>query len=82
MGLSRSRRRTIVRRGASFGMAAAAALLAAATLAPSPALARHACHDDAFKFCRNVIPDRRLIQHCLERNMSHLTRACQAEFRR
>ena len=43
--------------------------------------ARHPCHDDAFKFCRNVIPDHRLIQHCLQRNLPHLTRACQAEFR-
>ncbi len=51
------------------------------TLGTGGALANHPCHDDAFRFCRNVIPDHRLIQHCLQRNMFHLTRACQAEFR-
>jgi hypothetical protein len=51
------------------------------TLGTSAALAHHPCHDDAFRFCRNVIPDHRLIQHCLERNLPHLTRACRAEFR-
>lgn len=60
----------------------AAAALVTAFFGVGPALARHACHDDAFKFCRNVIPDHALIQHCLERNMPHLTQACQAAFRR
>ncbi|VTZ27476.1 conserved exported hypothetical protein [Methylocella tundrae] len=46
------------------------------------ALAQHACHDDAFRFCRNVIPDHARIQHCLERNMHHLHAACRAEFKR
>ncbi len=45
------------------------------------ALARHPCHDDAHKFCRNVIPDHKLIQHCLQRNLYHLTPACRAEFK-
>ncbi len=60
----------------------AAAALALVTLAAAPASARNPCHDDAFKFCRAVIPDHARIQHCLERNMFHLTRAWQAEFRR
>lgn len=50
-------------------------------LGSGAASARNACHDDAFKFCRNVIPDHKLIQHCLERNMPHLAHACQALFR-
>jgi hypothetical protein len=45
------------------------------------ALARHACHNDAFRFCRHAIPNRRLIHDCLERNLPHLTRACRAEIR-
>jgi hypothetical protein len=51
------------------------------SLGSGAALARHPCHNDAMKFCRNVVPDHRLIQHCLERNMFHLTRACKAQFR-
>jgi len=58
----------------------AAAAIALFALGSGAASARNACHDDAFKFCHNVIPDHRLIQHCLERNMPHLTRACQALF--
>ena len=37
---------------------ATAALL---TLGSGAALASHACHDDAFKFCHNVVPDHKLI---------------------
>jgi hypothetical protein len=59
----------------------ALAALVFLALGTGAALARHACHDDAFRFCRNVIPDHRLIQHYLERNLYHLTRACRAEFR-
>jgi hypothetical protein len=51
------------------------------TLGSGAALANHACHDDAYKFCHNVIPDHKLIQHCLERNKFHLTPACRAHFR-
>lgn len=60
------------------------ALAAAIFLAigSSAAFARHPCHNDAERFCHNVIPDRRLVQHCLERNMHHLRPACQAEFRK
>ena len=52
------------------------------TLGSGAAFARHPCHDDAERFCRNVIPDHRLVQHCLERNMFHLRPACQAQFRK
>ena len=31
------------------------------TLGSGAALANHACHDDAFKFCHTVIPDHKLI---------------------
>jgi hypothetical protein len=51
------------------------------TLWSGAALANHACHDDAFKFCHTVIPDHKLIQHCLQRNKFHLTPACRAHFR-
>ncbi len=44
------------------------------------ASASHPCHDDAYRFCRNVIPDHAKIQHCLERNMYHLHPACRAQF--
>jgi hypothetical protein len=50
-------------------------------LGSGAALARHPCHDDAERFCRNVIPDHRLVQHCLERNMFHLRPACKAQFK-
>jgi hypothetical protein len=63
-----------------FRLGAAAALFL--MVGSGAALARHPCHDDAERFCRNVIPDHRLVQHCLERNMYHLRPACQAEFRR
>jgi hypothetical protein len=51
------------------------------TLGSGAALASHACHDDAFKFCHTVIPDHKLIQHCLQRNKPHLSPACRAHFR-
>ena len=59
----------------------ALAALAFLMVGTGAALAHHPCHDDAFKFCRNVIPDHKLIQYCLQRNLPHLTRACRAEFR-
>ncbi len=60
-----------------------AAALTFVTLAATGTRAnqQHACHDDAFKFCRNVIPDHALIHHCLRRNHFHLSRACQAHIR-
>jgi hypothetical protein len=49
-------------------------------LGTGAAFARHPCHDDAEKFCSRVIPDHKLVQHCLEKNLYHLKPACQAEF--
>jgi hypothetical protein len=59
----------------------AAAAVAFLALGSSAALARHPCHDDALRYCNPVIPDHRLIQHCLQRNLYHLRPACRAEFR-
>ncbi len=49
-------------------------------LGTGAALARHPCDDDAEKFFSRVIPDHKLVQHCLEKNLYHLKPACQAEF--
>lgn len=64
-----------------ISLKSALAVVAFTAIGSGAALANHPCHDDAFRFCRNVIPDHKLIEHCLERNMFHLSRACQAKLR-
>ncbi len=42
---------------------------------------RHACRHDAFKFCRNEIPDVPRITACMEKNLKKLSPACRAQFK-
>lgn len=58
------------------------ALLSAPALAQGTAEERSACIGDAFHFCASDIPDVPKIEVCLIRNMSHLSKNCQAEFHR
>ncbi len=56
-------------------------LLSAPVLAQGTAEERSACMGDAFRFCAADIPDVPKIEGCLVRNMSHLSKDCQEEFR-
>jgi hypothetical protein len=42
------------------------------------ALAQHACHEDAFRFCGQDIPDHDKIHACLVRHAKHLNPHCKA----
>ena len=42
------------------------------------ALAQHACHEDAFRFCGQDIPDHDKIHACLVRHAKHLSPHCKA----
>lgn len=64
-----------------FSLKRALAVAMFLSLGTGAAFARHPCHDDAEKFCSRVIPDHKLVQHCLEKNLYHLKPACQAEFK-
>jgi len=39
---------------------------------------QHACHDDAFRFCGQDIPDHAKIHACLLRHVKHLSHHCRA----
>jgi hypothetical protein len=63
-----------------------AAVLAGLLLACAPAAAegtpeqRDACMDDAYRFCGKLIPNERMIEACLEQNLSRLSPDCRAQF--
>lgn len=42
---------------------------------------RHACHDDAMRFCGQHIPNVDAITACMQRQLPRLTPACRAQFR-
>ena len=67
--------------------ACGAAVVLVALLAASPAQAagtpeqRRACRNDAMTFCRQFVPNVRLITACMERNVSKLSPLCRKQFR-
>jgi hypothetical protein len=56
----------------------ASAALLFSLLGNGAALAQHACHDDAFRFCGQDIPDHDKIHACLVRHVRHLSPHCKA----
>jgi hypothetical protein len=56
----------------------AAAAVLFSLLGTASALAQHACHDDAFRFCGKDIPDHDKIHACLVRHVKHLHPHCKA----
>jgi hypothetical protein len=64
---------------------ATAGVLALTLMAPTMAAAQaggmtpeQACHDDAFRFCNDAIPDRDKVGACLRRNARGLSPACRS----
>jgi len=60
---------------------ATVAAVATPSLAAGTAAQRQACTDDAFKFCRQYIPDVPRVTACMKKNKSKLSRACRAQFK-
>jgi hypothetical protein len=54
----------------------ASAALLFSLLGTAGAVAQHACHDDAFRFCGQDIPDHVRIHACLVRHVRHLSPHC------
>lgn len=50
----------------------------ARAISPPPPAEKHACHDDAFRFCGKDIPDRAKIHLCLLRHVGQLSSHCRA----
>jgi hypothetical protein len=50
----------------------------ASAVTPPPRPEKHACHDDAFRFCGQDIPNHAKIHACLVRNVEHLSPHCRA----
>jgi hypothetical protein len=64
-----------------FSVVAILAVLAApAAWAAGTAEQRAACHDDAFRFCADDVPDPTAIEACLKRHIKSISPACQAQF--
>jgi hypothetical protein len=47
-------------------------------VAPPPRPEKHACHDDAFRFCARDIPNRAKIHAYLVRNVENVSPGCRA----
>jgi hypothetical protein len=54
-----------------FTLRCASAALLFTLLGAAGALAQHACHDDAFRFCGQDVPDHAKIHACLVRHAKH-----------
>jgi hypothetical protein len=50
----------------------------ASAVTPPARPEKHACHDDAFRFCGKDIPNHAKIHACLLLNVDHLSPACRA----
>ena len=62
-----------------MAMTAAGLLLALVLgVAPTPAVAQHACEPDAHRLCSQFIPNEQDVARCLRRNMRGLNVACRA----
>jgi len=62
-----------------MAMTAAGLLLALVLgVAPTPAVAQHACEPDAHRLCSQFIPNEQDVGSCLRRNMRGLSAACRA----
>jgi len=73
---------TVFRRGAGLAIVLAlTAAAATASLAAGTREQRSACRDDAFRLCREFIPNVSRITTCMEKNKARLSRACRAQFR-
>ncbi len=57
-----------------------ASLAAPAAWAVGTAEQRAACHDDAFRFCPNDVPNPAAIEACLRRHIRSISPACQHQF--
>jgi len=42
----------------------------------------NACHQDADRFCQDVMPDEQKVRRCLARHMSQLNSVCRSAFRK
>ena len=42
---------------------------------------RRACRQDAMKFCREFVPNVKLITACMEKNVSKLSPLCKTQFK-
>jgi hypothetical protein len=42
----------------------------------------NACHEDAKRFCADVMPDRERVRQCLIRNMGRLNSVCRSAFQK
>jgi len=62
-------------------LAALLAPAAGATSDQGTAEQRRACRSDAFRVCREFIPNVKRITACMERNLDKLSPACRAQFR-
>ena len=63
----------------NFTVKFASAALLFSMLGTAGAIAQqHACHEDAFRFCGNDIPDHAKIHACLARHVKHLSPHCKA----
>ncbi len=65
----------IILRAAIVGFLIALIVPAGAVSPPTPSQ-KHPCHDDAFRFCREDIPDHAKIHACLIRHVEQLSPAC------
>ncbi len=57
-----------------------ASLAAPAAWAAGTPDQRAACHDDAFRFCPNDVPNPAAIEACLRRHIRSISAACQHQF--
>jgi hypothetical protein len=63
----------------TMAMTAAGLLLAVVLgIAPTPAVAQHACEPDAHRLCSQFIPNEQDVATCLRRNIRRLDAACRA----
>jgi len=64
---------------------AALAIFAATSMAQAQSQGtpeqRRACRQDAMKFCREFVPNVKLITACMEKNVSKLSPLCQTQFK-
>jgi hypothetical protein len=62
-------------------VALAALLLASNAFAAGTLEQRRACRQDAFRLCREAIPNVKRITTCMEHNIRRLSPACRAQFK-
>jgi hypothetical protein len=77
----------MIRMNAKIRIALTALALAALTASTAQAQTkgtpeqRRACRQDAMKFCREFVPNVKLITACMEKNVRKLSPLCRTQFR-